>query len=92
MDREGELSGISGKDPSELSHTIFSPQNAITIYTILAILLNMKRTLGIEAMMEYMDKYITVIDEHNPEFKFAVWRALSYISMEKLYKNILSKS
>ena len=90
MDRKHKLNDVSGKKNKKLSAPIFAPKNAVTIYTMLSILLTMKRTLGMEAMLEYMEQYITIIDKHNPEFKFAVIRALSCISMEKLYKDAMT--
>ena len=89
MNRRDELNDVSRKNPKKLSATIFAPQNAVTIYTMFSILLSMKRTLGMEAMLEYMDQYVAIIDKHNPKFKFAVLQALSYMNIEKMYKDVM---
>ncbi len=64
----------------------FRSSNIVIIYTALRILLAMEKQLGLEAMLEYHRKYIQVIDGNNPVLKHAVNRALSLISVEKIYK------
>ena len=56
-----------------------------------SILLVMKKDLGLEAMLEYMDQYLKTIDKHNPKLKFAVEKALSYMSVEKMYKDAMKR-
>ncbi len=63
-----------------------SNHDAIAIYTVLKILLKMQKTLGLEAMLEYIAKYLEAIDKNNPQIKYAVSQATSLINIEKIYK------
>ncbi len=60
--------------------------NSIAVYTILSILRQMKETLGLEAMLEYVEKYPQVIEANNPEIKSAVQHTLSLMSIDSLYR------
>lgn len=77
-------SPAKGLPPSE--NFFLSPNNMIAIYTVLSILVKMERQLGLEAMLEYIRKYLETIDRQNPEFKSAVSRAIEMMSIEKIYK------
>ena len=63
-----------------------SGRDAVAVYTVLSILVKMEHTLGLEAMLEYIETYLCVIEQHNPHLKYAVSRALQMISVEKIYK------
>lgn len=58
----------------------------LAIYTALRLLLKMKSTLGLEAMLIYISNYIRIIERFYPELKNAVSRAVDLISIEKIYK------
>ena len=62
-------------------------EQSIPVYTVLTILKTMKNELGLEAMLEYMQHYISVIEVYNPALKAAVTKAVSLISMEGIYAN-----
>lgn len=68
-----------------------SKDNQIAIYTSMCILRKMKRQLGIGAMHEYLDHYLKVIDLNNPKLGFAVTKALTLMSVEKMYKDALGE-
>ncbi|MDO8580126.1 MAG: hypothetical protein Q7S13_01435 [Candidatus Omnitrophota bacterium] len=68
-----------------------SSSNTIAVFTVLNILLRMKNQLGLEAMMEYLDSYVKMIGQSNPGVQVAVNRAVGLLSMEKLYKDALSR-
>lgn len=89
MDKHDEFKDLSPRQLSKSTTPLFAPQSTITIYTTLSILLVMKKNLGMEAMLEYMDQYLALIDKHNPKFKFAVRKALSYMNVEKMYKDAM---
>ncbi len=63
--------------------------NSIAIYTVLCILRRMKREVGLEAMLEYLDKYLGAIEAHNPRLKQAVAKALGMMSVEKMYREAM---
>ena len=63
--------------------------NTIAIYTVLSILVKMKNSLGLEAALEYIDKYLSTIEKHNPKIKAATSLAIKFISVEKIYKEAM---
>ena len=71
----------------KISTPLFNYDNTIAVYTVLTILLVMKRKLGLEAMLEYVERYLTTIERSNPKFRLAVSHALSLINVEKLYRD-----
>ena len=82
----------SSDDPPSISSPhpstpVFLKDNTVAIYTILTVLLKMKSTLGMEAMLEYIVHYSAMIERHNPVFKDAVQHALSLMSVEKMYRD-----
>ena len=67
------------------AHLLNSPLNTLAVYTVLKILFKMKSVLGLEAMLDYMGMYLSVLEKHNPEIKIAVLKALTFINVEKIY-------
>ena len=68
-----------------------SPRNLIIIYTVFRILYLMKSQLGLEAMLEYLKFYIQMVDRSNPDVCHAVSRGLSFLSVEKIYKEAIGR-
>ena len=68
---------------------IFSAKNMVVIYTMLSILVLMRKQLGLEAMLEYIEEYLEVMGEGNPRVRFAVRRALAMMSVEKMYHDAI---
>ena len=64
---------------------VFPQEHIIPIYIGLSVLNKMKLELGLEAMLEYMNKYLQIVDEYNPKLQYAVSQALKMISVEKIY-------
>lgn len=86
----------SNKPPetADLSVMRLPTERVVAFYTLLTILLKMKKELGLEAMLEYMAQYLLAIDSHNPKLAMAVAKTLEnipvevfYYEMGKLYKN-----
>ncbi len=67
---------------------IFLKDNAMTLYTMLAILMRIKSQVGLEAMLEYIEHYQTLMDRHNPDLKQAVQGVLELMDVEKMYRDI----
>ena len=63
--------------------------NSVAVYTVLSILRKMKTELGFEAMLEYMDKYLLIIEQSNPPLRKAVEKALSIVKVEKIYEDAM---
>lgn len=83
----------SNSDPrkidSKASENFLSNSNLVALYTTLMVLNRIKAEIGLEAMLEYLDKYLLTIETHNPRFKSAVLKALSLINIEKIYKDMM---
>lgn len=85
-----ERSENSAKIPRQPFTNIFTNSaNSIAIYTVLCILRRMKREVGLEAMLEYLDKYLGAIETHNPRLKQAVAKALGLMSVERMYREAM---
>lgn len=69
---------------------LFRASNTAVIYTVFSILFMMQKQLGLEAMLEYHRKYLQVIEKNNPTLKHVTQRALSFISIEKIYSEAFS--
>ncbi len=67
----------------------FPPAATIGIYTVLTILGIMKHQLGLEAMLDYINKYTLLIEQNNPNIKHAVRRALTLVSVESIYHDAM---
>jgi len=81
-------SNINQNHPPDAFPNFFTRKdNSIAIYTAMRILRSMKKELGIEAMHEYLDGYVRTVDQHNPKLSLAVTKALSLMSVEKIYKD-----
>jgi len=69
-----------------------SSRNIVAIYTILAILTRMRKTLGLEAMLEYIEEYQKAIIMHNPTLKGTVNRAMLLMNIERLYAIMVGRN
>ena len=69
--------------------TLLRPQNWITIYTVVCILSKMRSQLGLEAMLEYIEKFQISIEAYNPKLKEAVAKALLLMPVDKMYKDAI---
>ncbi|MDP2654716.1 MAG: hypothetical protein Q8Q08_11895 [Candidatus Omnitrophota bacterium] len=85
-----QFNNSSSKNPAKLI-PCFSPDHTAAIYTVLCILLKMKRELGLEAMLEYQNKFLEIIEQSNPKFKAAVEQALSLMSVKKMYRDAMGE-
>ena len=59
---------------------------SIPVYTVLKILQKIRHQLGLEAMLDYTNYYLKIVETHNPDVKKAVEDALSHVNVEKIYK------
>lgn len=78
-------------DPSQhspqFSTPLFKSNNLVTIYTVFRILTAMRRQLGLEAMLEYIERSTSVLEHENPRLKSTVTQALTFMNVEKIYKD-----
>ena len=80
----------NNNNPPAIPNFFTEKDNMIAIYTAMRILRQMKRQLGLEAMQEYLENYLKVVDRNNPKLSFAVTKALSFMCVEKMYKDACS--
>ncbi|MBU0468252.1 MAG: hypothetical protein KKD07_06460 [Candidatus Omnitrophica bacterium] len=69
----------------ELKNLLKSPVNEITIYTVMKVLARMKEYLGLEAMLQYMERYSMFIEKQNPELKKTVRKAIVNLDVVNMY-------
>ena len=65
-----------------------APRNSVIVYTMACILSRMRDTLGLEAMVEYIDGYRRAIEKHNPLMRSAVEKVLRSVNIQKLYTDV----
>ena len=73
------------ENKKESPNQLFSPSNIIALYTVLSTLLKMRRELGLEAMLEYMENYLHILENNNPQMQWVVAKALELIDVRKIY-------
>ena len=66
---------------------LFKPNSLVTVYTVFRILLTMRVQLGLEAMLEYLERSSKLLEHENPRLKEAVTQALTFMNVEKIYKD-----
>ena len=84
----------NNEDKPEQPHTPKYPfpyrsEELIAVYTAVSILFRIRKTLGLEAMIEYMERYLAAIEKHNSRLKTAVNLALSFTNVEKMYNDVV---
>ena len=78
------------KSQKEFPSMVTGPANSIAVFTVLCILRSMRKELSLEAMLEYMEKYLVTVEKYNPQLKNAVRKVISTINIEKIYKDAMS--
>ncbi len=86
MNENNHLNNFSKNQVEKAKNAFLSNDNTVAIYTILSILIRMQQTLGLEAMLEYIKEYLSMIEQRNPQIKEAVEKALKLMSVEKMYR------
>ncbi len=69
------------------SKVFISQKHIIAVYTFLRVLVEMKRKLGLEAMLIYMEKVLSIIDDANKNFRDDVTYAIRLIDVERIYND-----
>ena len=77
-------------NPKETPAAFSNPSQSVAVYTVLCILRSMRNDLCLEAMVDYMEQYLKVIERHNPRLKRAVSIAMLRVDIEKIYKDAMS--
>lgn len=71
--------------------TFALPPHSIAVYTVLCILCRMRKQLGLDAMLEYLEQYLAAIETHNPQLGNAVKEEMSRINVEKMYEDAVGR-
>ncbi|MFA5088121.1 MAG: hypothetical protein WC552_03700 [Candidatus Omnitrophota bacterium] len=89
MDFTSNIDDSSSKKLNSFSSDYLFKENTLVVYTILLIMVKMRKELGLEVMLEYMDKYVAITAEHHPKLRYAVGEALSMFSIKKMYQDMM---
>jgi hypothetical protein len=73
--------------PNQLPHQ----NHLVVLFTGTAILLKMKQTLGMEAMLEYMESFFIEYEQQHPLVQTAVLRMMNQVSVQTLYKEAMGR-
>jgi len=68
--------------------TLFNKTELIAVYTMMKVLSRMRAELGLEACLEYMDKFITKIGGNSSNLNKAVEYILRNIDIENIYQEM----
>jgi hypothetical protein len=61
----------------------------VEVYSVVAILRNMRNELGLEAMSEFLDLYVMAIEKQNPDLKKILHEALSEHAIDHFYQAVV---
>jgi len=89
-----ESNHASNDSPHSRQHSDtpeISPSGNIGIYTVLSTLCLMRHQLGLEAMLDYIERYLAIIEKHSPQIKPAVRHILKRVNVEKIYHDAMRK-
>jgi hypothetical protein len=60
----------------------------ISIYTTMKILLSIRRSQGLECMLEFIEMYTSATERNNPELKQVLAESLEEKCVETFYKSV----
>ena len=69
----------------------YGQDQAIAVYTALSVLILMRKELGLEAMVGYMESYRRIFELTFPSIKLAVNKAVSLVDVIKLYNEAMAR-
>ena len=90
MEANGQYNFKFVKSSKKFPRLLNDSANSVAVYTVFCILRGMRAQLCLEAMLEYMEEYLAIIEKNNPLLKQAVSKALSMISIKKIYEDAMS--
>jgi hypothetical protein len=70
-------------------NNLFAASELATIYIALRILKEMKDTLGLEAMLDYIERYLVATQQSCYELKQVCDGIIGRIDIEKIYREIM---
>ena len=65
-------------------------RQSVSVYTVVSILRNMRRSLGLEAMSEFLDMYVEAVDRKDPQLKSTLQEALSERAIDQFYQAVVN--
>jgi hypothetical protein len=71
--------------------SVISLKEKVLIFTILSVVLTMKEKLGLEAMLEYINNYLTIMGDCDPQLKETVGQVLGAVNVERMYHDAVRK-
>lgn len=76
--------------PKQEFTPLYSTANLIVVYIVLFLLTKMRAELGLEAMLDYMRRYMEKLETSQPDLKSHIHRTLRDVDIEKMYKETLT--
>jgi len=64
-------------------------QQSVAVYSVIAVLRNMRNELGLEAMSEFIDLYAAAVEKTNPELKNILQEVLSEQAINHFYQAVV---
>ena len=72
----------------DFNHSLENSKDyTVSVYTAFCILKGIRRQIGLEAMLDYIDSHIEIVNRVNPRAELAVEEALTRVKLEKIYKD-----
>ena len=83
--QEDKYENVRFNSPSP-DYSILTPlKNSVSVYIGLKILLRMRAVFGLEAMLQYMERYVRTTSQHCPELAEKTDQALKQVQIENLF-------
>ena len=64
-------------------------KQSVAVYTVIAVLKNMRNELGLEAMSEFIDLYVSAVEKTDPELKNILHEALREQAINHFYQAVV---
>ncbi len=78
---------VQKKDLPRKEASLETGQYTLTVYIVMRMLRLIRHQMGLEAMLEYIDKYIEKNENRHPQFPQAFSLAMSKQKLETIYEN-----
>jgi hypothetical protein len=65
-----------------------APKELITVLTVLVVLMKMRRYLGLEVMLEFIEKYLLLVSQKNSHVYKAVDKRLGLDEIKRMFSGL----
>ena len=78
---------VKNKNISQKESSMETGHYTLTVYIVMRMLRLIRHQMGLEAMLEYIDKYIEKNENRHPQFPQAFSLAMNKQKLETIYEN-----